>query len=168
MSCFAFLLGSALTLTLNAIPQLFGRWTSEGESIRVVRAYGNQLEKLFYRALLEEEQIIVTLRNGKVYIGRVTHSLNKGIEDFNLLPSKSGFRDAQQRLMITTDYDRIYATITSQYDKNYIEIIGAFGVVIKVNEVLTASLYLETIHNRYFPDCYSLEVAQNRVIDNVV
>jgi hypothetical protein len=150
ISTFALLLGSVLTLTFNTVPQLFGRWNSKEEGNRAVLTHGSQLEKIFYRSLSEEKLIMVTLKNGKVYIGRMTHSLIEGDEDFNLLPSKSGFRDNKQELIVTTDYDQTYSEIAAHQTENYREIISAFGVVIKLDEVLTASLYLESIHDRYF------------------
>jgi len=96
---------------------------------------------------------MITLKNGKVYIGRVTISLTpEEDKDFLLLPIKSGYRQGEkQRLVLTTHYDEAYTEIQANEPDNYIEVISDFGVVIPISEVLTASLYREDVHSKYFP-----------------
>jgi len=58
---------------------------------------------------------------------------------------------AQQRLSLTTNYQ------SSTYDKikanepDSTDTISSFGVVIPIEEVVAASLYLPHIHAKYFP-----------------
>jgi hypothetical protein len=122
----------------------------EGE--RVLMTYGGQLEKLLYRSLIEKKRVMVTLKNGKVYIGRVTISLTpQEDKDFLLLPIKSGYREGDmQRLVITTHYDEAYEAI-QEHEPEYLDMISDFGVVIPISEVLSATLYREDVHNKYFP-----------------
>ncbi|MFN2493053.1 MAG: hypothetical protein ABR501_09235 [Pyrinomonadaceae bacterium] len=148
ISSFAFALGLFSTRLLNAIGRRYGFWQKEGE--RVILTYGSQLEKLLFRSLSQGKRVMVTLKNGKVYIGRVAISLTpQEDDDFLLLPSKSGYRDDKHRLTLTTDYDLTYKAIVDT-EENYIDIISDFGVVVPIPEVVSASLYREDVHIKYF------------------
>lgn len=149
ISSFAFVVA---LLALGILNLLKSQGAEKREGERVLIAHGSQLEKLLYRSLIEEKRVMVTLKNGKVYIGRVTISLTpQEDKDFLLLPIKSGYREGEkQRLEITTHYDEAYAEI-QEHESEYIDIISDFGVVIPISEVLTASLYREDVHNKYFP-----------------
>jgi hypothetical protein len=145
----------AFALAVLALGVLNLARTPESEKTvgeRVLVTYGGQLEKLLFRSLIEKKRVMVTLKNGKVYIGRVTVSLTpQEDKDFLLLPIKSGYREGdKQRLVITTHYDDAYAEI-QEHEPEYLDIISDFGVVIPISEVLTATLYREDIHNKYFP-----------------
>ena len=148
-SC-ALLLGALGPLVLNKVWPFSRIWNQQKEGIRSILKYGSQLEKLLYRALVDQKRVMVTLKGGKVYIGRVTMSLTPQEDrDLLLLPSKSGFRDEKQRLTLTTDYDGKYKAIQDN-ETNYLEIISDFGVAIPIPEVLTASLYRGDVHVKYF------------------
>jgi hypothetical protein len=149
ISSFALFLGVAGQLVLNKVPPFSKLWEKAGEN--AIQEFGSQLEKLLYRSLVEEKRVMVTLKGGKVYIGRVTISITpKEDRDLLLLPSKSGYRDDKHRLMLTTDYDRTYEMIV-EGEEDYLDIIADFGVVIPIPEVLTASLYRADVHAKYFP-----------------
>jgi hypothetical protein len=149
ISSFALFLGVAGQAFLNKIPPFSGLWKNAGE--KAIEEFGSELEKLLYRSLVEEKRVMVTLKGGKVYIGRVTVSVTPQEDrDLFLLPSKSGHRDEKHRLMLTTDYDRTYAMIVEN-EKDYLDIIADFGVVIPIPEILTASLYRADVHTKYFP-----------------
>lgn len=92
---------------------------------------------------------MMTLKNGKIYVGRVSSVVPKEDRDLLLLPSKSGYRDDQQRLIFTTDYDEIYLNIM-EAEENYIDVISEFGVVIPIPEILSANLYDADVHAQYF------------------
>jgi hypothetical protein len=125
----------------------------DGERIaeRDILTYGGELERLLYLALKYEKRVMITLKSGKVYIGRVTISVTPEDKYFSLLPIKSGYRDGStQRLEITTHYDEAYQQIQDN-EENYIDIISDFGVVIPISEIVSASLYREEVRARYFP-----------------
>jgi hypothetical protein len=148
-SC-AFLLGALAPLVLNKLWPFSRIWNQGKEGRRSLLKYGSQLEKLLYRSMIQEKRVMITLKNGKVYIGRVTISLTPQEDrDLLLLPSKSGYRDDKQRLMITTDYDATYKDIEDS-EQDYVEIISDFGAVVPIPEVLTASLYRADVHTKYF------------------
>jgi hypothetical protein len=153
ISTCALLLGVVGQFVLNNVWPFSRIWNPQIQGERAIEKHGSELEKLLYRSLVEEKRVMATLKGGKVYIGRVTKSVTlkeDKDQDLLLLPSKSGYRDEKQRLMLTTDYDQTYAMIV-ETEADYLEIISDFGVVIPISEVLTASLYRADIHAKYFP-----------------
>ena len=153
-SC-ALLLGVAGQFVLNNVWPFTRFWNEKTEGERVIERFGSELEKLLYRSLLDSKRVMVTLKNGKVYIGRVAISVTpQEDKDLLLLPSKSGYRDEKQRLMLTTDYDATYRMIV-ETEQDYVAIISDFGVTIPIPEVLTASLYRAEVHAKYFAPSHS-------------
>lgn len=156
----AFLLAAVGWLPLNFFADLYYRdWADEEsrgskrrEFVRVVNSYGGPLEQLFLRSMQEEKAVMLTLKGGKVYIGDIGSNFVPGEHTaIHLLPSRSGFRDEQQRLTLTTDYDEATFKIEDSGDPNATDIIGSFVIAIPVDEVVAASLYLPEIHAKYFP-----------------
>lgn len=139
-SC-ALLLGVAGHFVLNRLWPFSRLWTEKKEGVRAIKEYGSELEKLLLTSLENRKHVMVTLKTGKVYIGRVANSLSpKEDTHFMLLPSNSGYRDEKHRFRSTIDYDKIYTAI-AQAVTEYKPIIADFGVVIPISEVLSASLY---------------------------
>jgi hypothetical protein len=101
----------------------------------------------------EETSVMITLKGGKVYIRDIGDSFVPGLhKHFLLLPSRSGYRDDQQRLALTTDYDEAFSKIRiNETEETSTQIIGAFRIVIPVDEVIAATLYLPEVHAKYFP-----------------
>ena len=95
---------------------------------------------------------MITLSSGKVYIGRVVTSLApEDNRSFELLPIKSGYRQADnQRLEITTHYDDAYKNIFAK-ETDPFDVIADFGVVIPVKDVVSATLFRGDINRKYFP-----------------
>jgi len=158
ISICALLLGVVAQWALNKLDRTLN---DQYEGAMAILEYGSQLEKLLYRALKDEKRVMVTLKNGKVYIGRVTISVAPQEDDyFLLLPIKSGYRESEkQRLVITTHYDEAYENIYDNEPEDYIDIISDFGVVIPISEVLTAALYREDVHAKYFPGEQTLKLS---------
>jgi hypothetical protein len=122
------------------------------EWARLIRDRGGPLEKRLYQAMVDDKWVMVSLKGGKVYIGLVgagfTPEKDKTIF---LVPFRSGYRDpVKQWVNITTDYENVYERIKQDNPTTYGEIISDFGVVIPVEEVLTATLYRPDIHEKYF------------------
>jgi len=156
----ALLLGAFGWYPLNRIAdRVFREWAVGDESgskrrefVRVVDNYGGPLEQLLLRAMEDDEAVMLTLKGGKVYIGTMAAGfVPERDKNIYLLPRKSGYRDDKQRLELTTHYDKIYQQIeTNENKEDATSMIGAFGVVVPVNEVVAASLYLPDIHTKYF------------------
>jgi hypothetical protein len=154
----ALLLGTFGWYPLNRVADWwFKEWAEGDESgskrrefVRVVDNYGGPLEQLLLRSMEQRQAVMLTLKGGKVYIGKVlvgfTPERDKTIY---LLPQRSGYRDDKQRLELTTPYDKIYLQI-EEHEENATDVIGTFGIVVKVEEVIAASLYLPEIHSKYF------------------
>lgn len=146
---------SVLTLFLGITTWWpLNRWwfDERTEWARVIRDEGGPLENALYQSLVERKWVMITLKNGKVYIGPVgigfTPEKDKTIY---LVPFRSGYRNpATMWLEITTDYEDVYEKI-KQSESDYENIIADFGVVIPVSEILSASLYRKDIHVNYFP-----------------
>lgn len=157
----AFILGAVGWWPLNRVGDAwYSAWALAGqrggkrrEFVRVVDNYGGPLEQLLLRSMQEKKAVMLTLKGGKVYIGRLRVGFVPGQDtSIHFLPSRSGFRDDQQRLSLTTDYQDVYIKIkTGETETQATEIIGSFGIIIPVDEVVAASLYLPKIHAKYFP-----------------
>lgn len=153
IATFALLLGAVGWLPLNLIADWYYRdWggSKRRELVRVVHNYGGPLEQLLLRSMQEKKLVMLTLKGGKVYIGDIGTGFIPGHHTaIHLLPAKSGFRDDQQRLTITTDYEKATIQI-AKTEPNWTDVIGSFVIVIPVDEVVAASLYLPEIHTKYF------------------
>ncbi|HEV7682719.1 MAG TPA: hypothetical protein VGO68_11390 [Pyrinomonadaceae bacterium] len=157
----AFILAATGWLPLNRIADRYYKdWADEDERgskrrefVRVVNSYGGPLEQLFLRSMQEEKALMLTLKGGKVYIGDLGATFIPGQHTaIHLLPSRSGFRDSQQRLTLTTDYDEAALKIEeSETEENATDIIESFVIAIPLDEVVAASLYIPEIHAKYFP-----------------
>lgn len=159
VATFAFILAAVGWWPLNRIADWYYRdWADEEERgskrrefVRVVNSYGGPLEQLLLRSMQEEKAVMLTLKGGKVYIGDIGSSFVPGQHTaIHLLPSRSGFRDSQQRLTLTTDYDEASIKI-KENEADSTNIVGSFVIAIPVDEVVAASLYLPEIHAKYFP-----------------
>jgi hypothetical protein len=152
IAAFAFALGVLGPFVLNRTPLIRRFWTKEKQGDKAVRDYGSPLEQLLLKALKEEKNVMVSLSNGKVYIGRVATSLAPEDDtSFYLLPNKSGYREGEkQRLELTTHYDEAYTKILAG-EADGENIISDFGVVIPVKDIVSATLFRGDIYAKYFP-----------------
>ena len=122
----AFLFGALLWWPLNRL----GKWErfhflSDDASIdREVARARNPLEVLLREAMKSQNLVSVSVKNGKVYIGRVTSAANPafGTRAINLVLRRSGHRDKDtQELMIDVDYDVTHAPIKAELGQNLLE-----------------------------------------------
>jgi hypothetical protein len=152
VTAFAFFLGVGTPWLLNHVWPICLLWTKEKQGAKAVRDYGSPLEQLLLKALNKGKYVMVTLSNGKVYIGRVTISLTpEDDRSFEVLPIMSGYREGErQRLEITTHYADVYQQII-ETEADWLDAISDFGVVIPVKDVVSASLFRDDIYNKYFP-----------------
>jgi len=107
----AFLLGTFLWVPSNKWLSKWIRWLSNEDAIR--RAIENKkdpLETFLYDALYEPSrarQIMLTVKNGKVYVGVLREIFNPAfpITSLGMVLSRSGHREASnQRMEIDVDY----------------------------------------------------------------
>lgn len=103
----------------------------------VVKNYGNGIDQLLLKTFYETNLLMVTLNNGKIYVGFVPqyppHWIN--LSYFDMVPIMSGYRKNEtHEVIITTDYLEAYDDFTeNEEDSAHIEML------IKTNEIITAS-----------------------------
>lgn len=76
---------------------------------KVIRRFGNGAENLFYEASKDKQQISITTKSGKVYIGYIIRrkpvALHSDSSYVGILPTASGYRDeATKQMELTTNY----------------------------------------------------------------
>lgn len=90
----------------------------------------------------QEKNLLVTLNNGKVYIGKVTDTyfrINDEIRFVLINPLSSGFRDPSNHKIVLNTY---YGTIYKQIIENPEDLeakISDFSVAIKYDNIVTVS-----------------------------
>jgi hypothetical protein len=92
-------------------------------------------ELLLKKAQDQAKTVSVTMSNGKVYIGWVTHAFNPALPTrfIQILPSKSGYRDGEtKRLKITTFYLEALDSLKRDVDAKYDE----YGLALEEQEKL--------------------------------
>ena len=149
----SFLIGATLWKPLNWFEDFRCKGKAkEIEAARIIRDYGGPLEQTLYRSIEQEKLVMLTLTNGKVYIGRVAETFVPDDRIILIYPTRSGYRDPNtQTLELTTPYDVAYKSIARDQPTTYREILADFRVAIPIEFVLSASLYLPEIHAKYFP-----------------
>lgn len=144
----AFVLGSVLWMPLNLV---FDKDKALSWSIK---KFGSRVEKLFCDAMNNEKQVLVTLRDGKVYVGLILWMPPEAHSDssyIGLLPIVSGYRDQlTKRVIFTTDYVDVYQKLWSD-DQNLQEKLGIydFNKYFKIADIETASIYDADIHTQF-------------------
>lgn len=129
-------------------------WTTEDkEAERILVNEGGPLEQILDDAMHAKKRVLITLKGGKVYVGRVNSSFTPGqlARTIHLLPAYSGYREAdKKRVTLTTDYLKVYEKIRARYPDEHEEIIGDFGIVVQIDDIASVSLYRDNIHNEFF------------------
>jgi hypothetical protein len=135
------------------LARAINRFYSAGKaSKRAIFRYGKELEKLFYGAMRQDRPVSLTLKNRKVYIGRIIRLppiLEGDATHIRLLPIMSGYRDEKT----------VVWTPTTSYTDAYLEILKGqipglhsedFEIVIPVSEIITANLFSFDIDQKTF------------------
>lgn len=153
-SVFAFVLGATMWWPLNR------GWNREeadaykkSEADRIIKTEGGPFEQLMDRAMQQQRHVLITLKNGKVYVGRIGSAYTPGQRDqtIHLLPTISGYRGGiKQRVEFTTYYDDAYESIKKDHPEDYADIIKDFIIVMPTDQILTISLYRYDVHEKYF------------------
>lgn len=129
-------------------------WTTrDKEADRILVNEGGPLEQIFDLAMHSKKRVLITLKDRKVYVGRIDSSFTPGqlARSIHLLPAFSGYRESdKKRVTLTTDYLKAYDEIRNRYPETHEEIIADFGVVVQIDDILTISLYRQNIHKEFF------------------
>lgn len=104
-------------------------WLSDRASVdREVEKKRNPLEVLLHQAMRSQSIISVSVKNGKVYIGRITSTMNPafGMEAINLVLRRSGHRNKDtQEMVLNVYYDETHAAIKRAIRRRIVEELAA-------------------------------------------
>ena len=121
-----------------------------------IQKWGDEFEKLFWDSLGDENNILmITTKSNKVYVGyliNVSEPLKNS--HITILPSMSGYRDKEtKQLTITTDYEKVVdefiAEIKEETGVDVDEITLNTDVIIKQDEILTATVYEQAVFDKF-------------------
>jgi hypothetical protein len=129
------LIGACLPCILNRV------WSEKEQNAKSYAGFSDYLGLLFFKAQIKKKPVMITLRNGKVYIGLIYGCNSPGKHDgggsLYIQPTLSGYRrHVTHEMYITTDYTAILQGIarsveeerakinamTQSHDKSKIEV----------------------------------------------
>jgi hypothetical protein len=139
-----------LGVTCGAMGNVFtpGRWASK-------RSAG-ELDRLLLDAHRDNKPVMLSLNTGKVYIGIVLEIPNPVREPMavRILPMFSGYRDAESRLNLTTDYETLYSSLSHGRAAQLgltADWSSEFKLTIRASEIVTAALFSAQVYGEFNP-----------------
>lgn len=165
----AFLLGVLIWWPLNLFLD------DQKEMDRVIERKEDALELLLRNAMGQNKLVLITVKNGKVYVGYVLSNLNPAfaMESIGIAPMLSGYReDPTKTACFTTRYIDAYDKIETEV-KARVEadpknanasaedladlisdeidtLVEDFEIVIPVSEIQSATIFNMEIYNKHF------------------
>jgi hypothetical protein len=119
---------------------------------RVIKQDDYAFEVTILNAYLNKKYILVSLDNGKVYVGKVTDTyfrVNDEIRSILLSPFFSGYRKPDDlTLQLTTYYGHIYRQIIRQPEKFDVK-ISDFSVAIRYDHIISVSPFDPNTYARF-------------------
>ena len=122
-----FLLGATLWWPLNLLRFFVPALRVENLVRQQILQAGDPLEVTLVQHLETQALLSVTLRSGKVYVGRVVSSINpaKRVESVRLRLVRSGYRDEKtHRLTLNVNYEATHAFVQARIEEIYVGLIG--------------------------------------------
>lgn len=109
---------------------------------RVIRQDDDSFEMTLLRAYENDKEVLITLDNGKIYVGRVTDTyfrINDEIRSVLITPYLSGYRKpSDHTIELTTFYGDIYNQILENPDQFNVK-ISDFSVSIRYDHIVSVS-----------------------------
>lgn len=138
-SATAFVLGATAWAPLN-------RWVNkrDEEAQRAIDNWNDYLEILLQRALRNTQQVSLTTRSRKFYVGFVTSNFDPAYERkyIKVLPTLSGYRHPEElTFRITTDYAAVYDQLLDRRPEFLEEHADNFEIIIPVEEIASANIF---------------------------
>lgn len=131
-------------------------YTKDNAIVWAVNKHGDELETLAKDSALYGQTIMLTLKNEKVYIGFFEKSPIPGKTNYlSINPILSGYRDKETKILkITTDYLKVVNEFIEEIEdekegEDLAEISLNTDIVIKQDEILTASIYEQNIFDKF-------------------
>jgi hypothetical protein len=117
----------------------------------------NAFDRLLLQAYFKGFLVSLTLRTSTVYVGVVATLPDPTRESVivTLLTMLSGNRDAEGRVTLTTDYERVYSTLKAGRAKQLClpaDWESRFKLLIRADEIVTAALFLPEVYTEFNPD----------------
>src|SRR5262249_5856128 len=154
--CFAtFVLASLGWVPLNEV----GFWQKDVQTAMVVKTQGGSLEKFLDTAMQVTETgepfyVLLTLKSGKVYVGRIVSAFEPGHRDQSILlfPTLSGYRDKEtQEISWSIDYDDVYTRMEQQYgEEKADQLKEEFRIVLPLSEIISTTRFDYDVYFAYF------------------
>jgi hypothetical protein len=143
----AFLLGALLWKPLNY-------FTDKRKGIeRAIQNQENPLELMLQKAMTGAHLVLLTVKNGKVYVGFVSDNFNPALPNqyLKLLLTTSGYRDSDtKKVTFTNDYSAVYEQLLSSEAELDPLVIEGFEIVIPIAEIQSVSFFAPNIYRKYF------------------
>jgi hypothetical protein len=116
---------------------------------RSLKDLGNDLQRLLYKAIQQDDPILVTLANRRVYVGYVTETpslLNPESQYLSLLPALSGYRDNETLQVVL---DLIYPDPEELKGKVEFDPEDLLLMTVPLSEIKSASLYHQDLQGLF-------------------
>lgn len=129
------------------------KFKSDEPIIWAIRQNGDEIERLFKDSVEQGFAMQITLKNNKVYIGfSETIPIPQKTNYLTISPIISGYRDSETKeLHITTDYFKVVEEfikdLETKSDQEVDSIQLNTDVIIKQDEILSASIYDQKVYN---------------------
>jgi hypothetical protein len=143
---YSLLLGTACGVAANIFTPR--RWA--------LKRSANAFDRLMLDAQQDGRALALTLNTSNVYVGLVVEAPDPIREPaaVTLLPTFSGRRDAEGRLILTTDYETIYSTLERRRAVQpglSIDWSSQFELTIRADEIVTAAPFSVDIYGEFNP-----------------
>lgn len=114
------------------------------EQKKAIEKWNDYLEIILDQALENTKQLMITLKNGKVYIGFVLWPFNPEYDRkyIFILPTVSGYRDKDtHELELTTQYTSVYKQMIEEEAERLVLGVEDFRILVPVSEIVSAHLF---------------------------
>jgi hypothetical protein len=107
---------------------------------------------MFMLAQENRAPVLLTLNSGKVYIGLVVKITDPAFDPpvLTILPMFSGHRDELGRMALTTDYESVYASLTTAAGFGATN-LTQFYLIIRADSIVSANQFSPTLYARFHP-----------------
>lgn len=114
------------------------------EQKKAIGKWNDYLEIVLDQALEDTRQLMVTLKNGKVYIGFVLWPFNPEFDRkyIFILPTVSGYRDKDTHVLeLTTHYLSVYKQMIEEEVERLVLGVEDFRILMPISEIISAHLF---------------------------
>lgn len=123
-------------------------WRNVLYQVHAIEHFGTHLEKLIKESWINEELILVTLKNNKWYIGTPEFLPVPFLtKEIILKPVFSGFRNERHELIFTTHYLPIYLNFDPESEDDVKELMS-LKVILNYEDIISASPYSKNLYDK--------------------